>query len=352
MKYKADWPEARERLTALWRGELLERPCLAVTAPNGAGVQAPAPPEDLEGRWLDPAYLMAAVRARLASTWWGGEAIPSFLINAGWVVSLGGRPRFGESTIWFESFDVDFGEPPPFRYDPDDPWVVKHRAAYGALIAEAGRDDFLVGRPCLLPANDLIALHLGTEAFLLGLRDHPEWMRRAITDGAAELLRAGTELEEQVRASHEYWYGVAGWMPFWAPEPFMSTQSDVSCMISPADYDTFIVPELEAYGEASGAMWYHLDGADARQHLPSLLSLPFLRVLQYTPAPWEEPNGPAHLEMYARAQAAGKILHLSLPAENVEPLVRQLNPAYLHLQTGCATVEDGERLLEAAKGWV
>ena len=352
MKYKPDWPQARQRLSALWQGELLERPCLAVTAPNGGGVPAPKPPEDLEARWLDPDYLMGVVRARMANTWWGGESIPSFLINGGWVVSLGGQPHFGESTIWFEPFAVDFGAPSPFRHDPDDPWVVKHRAAYGALIETAGRDDFLVGRPCLLPANDLIALHLGAQEFLLALRDHSEWMRRAIVDGAAELLRARAELEDQVRASHEFWYGTAGWMPFWAPEPFVSTQSDVSCMISPADYDTFVLPELEMYGEAYGAMWYHLDGADARQHLPRLLSLPFLRVLQYTPAPNEPPNGPEHLEMYRTAQAAGKILHLSLPRENVEPLVRELDPSLVHLQTGCASVAEGEQLLEAAKGWV
>jgi hypothetical protein len=48
------------------------------------------------------------------------------------------------------------------------------------------------------------------------------------------------------------------------------------------------------WAEAYGALWYHLDGGDARQHLPRLLSLPYLRVVQYTPAPCEPPNGPGH----------------------------------------------------------
>lgn len=352
MKYKPDWPAARQRLCALWEGEMLDRPCLAVNAPSGARVPAPPVPDDLEARWLDPEFLVGTALARLANTWWGGESIPSFLINGGWVVSLGGRPHFSDSTIWFEPLATDFGQPPPFRHDPRDPWVVKHRAAYGALVKAAGRDDFLVGRPCLLPANDLIALHMGGEAFLLALRDHPEWMRRAIADGAQEMLGARAELEDLARASHDYWYGTAGWMPFWAPQPFMSTQSDVSCMLSPADFDTYVLPELEAYGEAVGALWYHLDGRDARQHLPRLLSLPFLRVLQYTPAPNEPPNGPDHLEMYRRAHAAGKILHLALPVEHVEPLVRALDPARLMLLTHCASVAEGERLLEAARAWV
>ena len=34
MKYKPDWPEAQERLTALWAGQCTGRPCLSVTAPG------------------------------------------------------------------------------------------------------------------------------------------------------------------------------------------------------------------------------------------------------------------------------------------------------------------------------
>ena len=30
MKYKPDWDEARERLTRMWEGKPLERPCIAV----------------------------------------------------------------------------------------------------------------------------------------------------------------------------------------------------------------------------------------------------------------------------------------------------------------------------------
>ncbi len=352
MKYKPDWPEARERLGALWHCTMLDRPCLAVTAPSGAEAVAPPAPADAEARWLDPEYLVRAALAHLQNTWWGGEALPSFLLNGGWVVSLGGRPQFSEATIWFAPVEVDFGRPAPFRHDPDDVWVRKHAAAYRALVRAAGRDDFLVGSPCLLSANDLLAQHLGPARFLLALRDHPDWMAAAIRTGAAEMSRARQELAALARATHEFWYGTAGWMPFWAPEPFVSTQSDVSCMLSPADFDRFVLPEVELHGQSYGALWYHLDGADARQHLPRLLSLPFLRVLQYTPAPHEPPNGPAHLEFYRQVQRAGKILHLDVPAAHVEALVRQLDPARLLLQTHCPSVAAGERLLAAARRWV
>jgi hypothetical protein len=155
-----------------------------------------------------------------------------------------------------------------------------------------------------------------------------------------------------MRASgHEYWYGGAGWMPFWTPEPYVGTQSDVSCMLSPEMFDRFVVPELDVHGQEHGALWYHLDGGNARQHLPRLLSLPYMRVIQYTPAPGEPPNGPGHLEMYRQIQAAGRIVHISLPWQNVEPLLRELDPGRLMLEVPCASRGEGERLLESSSRW-
>lgn len=352
MKDKPEWPEARRRLTALWQRERLDRPCIAVQAPQPVSNPTPVPePADDEARWLDPAYRVALARRQLEGTWWGGEAIPSCLQLAGWVNSLGGEPRFAPDTIWFETRTVDFAKPSPFRHNPEGVWERKYRTLLLAMCEAAGWDDFLVGRPGALPANDLLAMHLGTQEFLIALVDHPDWIAEAIRTGARDQRRARQDLQALMRERHAFWYGNAGWMPFWAPTPYNGMQSDVSCMLSPEMFDRFVVPELDLAGEEHGALWYHLDGGDACQHLPRLLSLPYLRVLQYTPAPCEPPNGPGHLELYRRIQAAGRIVHIQLPWGNVEPLVRELDPALLMLDTWCPTRADGERLLEQSVAW-
>jgi len=353
MKHKPDWPDAQKRLTALWHGEMLDRPCIAVKAPlSKPGVTPPPAPVDNEARWLDSNYIAATALSQIESTWWGGEAIPSFLLMAGWVVCLDGTPRFAPNTIWFETRDVDLNGPSPFRHNPDGVWVRKYRAVLLALCEKAGRSDFLVGSPGGLPANDLLSMQMGTEAFLFALMDHPEWMAEAILTGARDQLQARQEAQTLIRKhGHEFWYGNGGWMPFWAPEPFNSSQSDVSCMFSPEMFDRFVVPELDVYGREHGAFWYHLDGGDAKQHLPRLLSLPYLRVIQYVPAPGEPPNGPGHLEMYRQIQAAGRIVHIRLPWQNIEPLVRELDPGLLMLQTTCTSETEGQRLLKKALTW-
>ncbi len=354
MKYKPDWPEARKRLEALWHGEMLDRPCVAVTAPlpSSQRRQDTVPvPVNAEGQWLDPSYRVAVALREMENKWWGGESVPSSLLMANWVICLGGTPQFDDKTIWFDTQPVDFEKPSPFRHDPQSEWTLKHRKLLTAMLDAAGRDNFLIGKSGGLPANDLLSMMMGTTEFVLALMDHPEWMAEAILTGARDQQAVRRELADLIRARHDFWYGLAGWMPFWAPEPFNVTQSDVSCMLSREAFKRFILPELELCGSDHGALWYHLDGGNAKQHLPCLLSLPFLRVLQYTPAPCEPPNGPGHLDFYKEVQRAGKIVHIHLPKENVEPLVRELDPRRLMLQTDCGTPDEGMRLLDSVKKW-
>jgi len=353
MRYKPDWPEAKRRLAALWNGERLDRPCMAIRAPRKVEEPTPVPePAGDEALWMDPEYRVALALDQLEGTWWGGESVPSAHQMAGWVNCLGGTPSFSPDTIWFETMQVDFDRSSPFRQDANAAWTAKYRTLIVALCEVAGQDGFLVGAPGHLPANDLLSMLMGTQEFLTALVDHPGWMAEAILTGARDLAITRQGLKQTIReCGHEYWYGNAGWMPFWAPEPYNATQSDVSCMLSPEMFDRFVLPELDLYGEVHGALWYHLDGGDAKQHLPRLLSLPYLRVVQYTPAPFEPPNGPDHLEMYRQIQSAGRIVHISLPVENVEPLVRALDPSRLLLDVDADTRADGERLLEQATQW-
>jgi len=354
MKYKEDWSEAAERLSKIWYGEKLDRPCIAVKAPQENPVPGPAAPDNPEDRWLNPDWVIANMKAIIGNTWWGGESVPSNIVMGGWVVSLGGKPNLAQNTIWFDHFKVDFDQPSPFTYDPEDSWVIKYKKVMDGVIDFAGNDDFLIGQPSILPANDLLSMHMGVDEFLVNLIEHPDWMKKSLEIGARDILQAKTEIMEKVKQKHKFWYGLAGWMPFWAPEPFLASQSDVSCMLSPEMFQEFIVPELDIIGHKYDAFWYHLDGASAKQHLDTLLGLPYLKVLQYTPtANIEPPNGPENLDFFKKVQAAGKILHIQVPPQNIEPLLEGgLDPQLVIFYTNCQTIDEGKALLENSKNWL
>ncbi len=351
MQYKTNWPEAQERWRALWERRCLDRPCMTVTTPNGVPREWPRP-ESGEQLWLDPDFFTRSLRVEFKTTYYGGESFPSRFIQACWVINTyGATPHFPMDTIWFEPRAVDWDAPPSFVIDWDSPWFKKVFAMYDAVLNEAGYDNFLAGGMGSMPAGDMLTFVLGTEQVLLGMAEHPDWISAAIHQLAANWVTFKNHFSKLAQARHAYWYGNAGWMPFWAPEPFVSIQSDLSCMISPEMFERFVMPELDLAGREFGHVWYHLDGQSAFQHRDRLLSLPYLKVMQFEPMAGTPPNGPAHLDLYRRIQAAGKIVHIGLPKENVEPLIKALDPALLCLDTHCASIREADELLAAACRW-
>lgn len=351
MKYQEHWPEARERWIALWEGRDTDRPVMTVTAPNGRNVPVPQPVSG-EQKWLDPEFIVRSMQARMENTYYAGESFPGGLLMAGWVANTyGAVPHFPLETIWFEPLTVDWDHPPSFELDWNSPWLHKVEAIHKAVLAAAGRDNFMVGPAGIMPGNDLLAMVIGGDQFLLSLTDRPEWTRQVILKLAQNRIELLQHFFRMSRDIHEYWYGNVSWMPFWAPELYMSEQSDISCMLSPKMFDAFIVPELELDGRAFKNLWYHLDGQSAFQHLPRLCSLPFIRAIQFMPMAGTPHNGPAHLDLYKKIQAAGKIVHISVPVGNIEPLVKQLDPRLLCINTGCENPRQADELLAAAKRW-
>lgn len=356
MKYKPDWPEAAERWSLLWAGKHKGRPVMVVTAPRENGTAAiPVPPSpDPEGFWLEPDFVVRRASALLANTSWLGEAIPSYLFMGGWVtMAHDSTPRFPDdlSTIWFETTALNLDRPPKFVLDFNNPWLRKYERLHRAALAAAGRDDFLVGSLSALPGNDMLALMMGTESFLLNLADNPAWMREAILQLGRNWATLRKYFAKLTAATHDFPYGNAGWAPFWGPKPFTFWQSDISCMISPEMYKQLILPELEEVGKAFERVWYHLDGPDAVQHLPTICSQDYVRVVQYVPGGGCLPNGPAYLDLYKKIQQAGRIVHVNVPAKNVEPLLRELDPGLLCLQVHCHNEREARELLAAAERW-
>jgi hypothetical protein len=231
---------------------------------------------------------------------------------------------------------------------PDDPWRHKLTQLMNHLLDMApGR--FLVGIPGQVPAHDLLMLLRGPGDFLCELAEKP-----------ARCVQRMHEALELHLENFEYLRGVIearqpgcvyGWPGIWHPTFVKTTQSDMSCMISEAMFDEYVLPELDRLGDRYGTVWYHLDGPGAVRHLPRLLSRSYIETIQYVPGDGAEPNGPAWLDLYREVQAADRCLDLDVPAENVEFLVRHLRPEGVMLRTHVDSPERAEELLRQAVRW-
>ena len=83
---KSDADQAAQRLAAWWEGEVVDRAVVQVTAPRAgltgsdlAPLQSPVgllQVDDMLAWFIDPEQVLPRLEQHVASTFWGGEAIP------------------------------------------------------------------------------------------------------------------------------------------------------------------------------------------------------------------------------------------------------------------------------------
>jgi len=354
LAYQADWPEAGRRWAAVWDRANTDRPLLWITGPNPTARKDWPPLPELksnEDLYMDPEYVSQSLLRSLDTTYFAGEAFPvsPYLMGA-WALGCGPDVTFAENTVWHPILMRSIGDPPSWKPGPDDPWR-RELARVVERLLDLAPGQFLVGQVCQTMTNDLLALIRGTEDFLVELAIHPAACRARLLE-MVPLWLADFEHFRRLIETRQPGTGCAwGWPGLWHPTGVMVSQSDMSCMISTEMFDQYVMAELDFIGERSPCVWYHLDGSGALHHLPRLLSLPYIRMIQYVPEYPDRPNGPLCLDLYRRIQAAGKGLDIYVPFEHMEFLIRHLRPEGLILRTWAPNVDAARELIDDAAKW-
>jgi len=356
VEFKADWDEAKLRLAAWWRGEIIGRVALQVRAPRAQPLRPADPPpmpQDPVERWTSADYRIGLAEHRFAGRWYGGEAFPYFDTHLGpgsLALYLGSEPAFSEDTVWYQPSIEDPDCAPVIEPDPQNRWWLASKR----LIEEGvrrGDGRYLTSLPDLIENLDTLASLRGTKALLMDLMDRPEWIHRA----QREVQEAYFECFDALYAMASGRDGGSCFSAFdvWAPGRMAKLQCDLSAMISRRMFEEFVLPYLWEQCERLDCAVYHLDGPDAIQHLDALLSIPGLTALQWTPGAGQPGTGAEEwFGMYRRARRAGKsLLLMGVETKRVRRLVEELGPEGLLIGTRTESQEEGEALLEEAERW-
>jgi hypothetical protein len=125
-------------------------------------------------------------------------------------------------------------------------------------------------------------------------------------------------------------------------------------MISPAMFRQFVVPEMLAYDGYLDYILWHLDGYEEVRHVPALLELEGLRIIQIQPGA-NNPTASSEqwLPVCKQIQEASKGLYVYAHSpEEFAFLARELDTAGLLIQCcyPLADQADAERHLKLAEG--
>lgn len=341
MRWKENWEEAREHFCRWWARDGLVvvpsvPPDVAPPRPSRDPQAAnPGMPRTAEIRQADPAYVSADSHHWLANGELALDALPIGRVDMGpgsLALYLGSEPEFSHDTVWFHPLADQSVLERPLRLDPANRWWRRQLALIDAVLEKsAGR--YPVGFPDLVENLDVLASLRDAQTLMVDLKERPVWVKQKI----AEINQAYFEVYDALRARLALPDGSCCFWAFhpWGPGRTAKVQCDAAAMISPAMFDEFVRPALAEQCEWLDCAMFHLDGTQAIPHLSSLLAIPGLDAIEYTPQAGVECGGHERWwPMYRRILAAGKSVQIvAVKPHEVAPLLDAIGPrgVYLHV---------------------
>ncbi len=343
--------EAKKRLTAFWEGEAAER-CLVglwTCTPSKLDTEA-----DHNKRWFDMDYRYARFIADIERTSFGGEYLPNAFMNFGPGVAaafLGSSYVADEHTVWFDRDPLikEWSQLEELSFDRSTPmWRLV--SEHTRFFASSSNGRYYTSITDLGGTLDIAAALRGSEALLFDLMDNPDEVHRLIKLIDDAWIKMYSALREEVVT---YQQGTTTWLPLWCPSDYYILQCDFSAMLSPAQFEQFVLPSLELQCKQLSHSIYHLDGKDAVRHLDMLLSIDKLDAVQWVPgAGAADATDLCWLPLYKKIQSAGKGIFISCEdGKRAQKLMRELSPDRIFLHIPCKNEQEMNEILGSVPHW-
>ncbi len=350
MRYKDDWDKSKERLSAFWEQEIVDRCCISVISPRRGKEDEYWRLKNLPRLygWGDGEKIVKKSRSQFEVSRFGGESFPGIWLNLGPSGHAGyfkgAQPQRDDQTVWYTpTLGEDYANLVLDR-EGELYQLTLELAKYYA--AESG-GDYFISMPDTSGNIDALAHLRGSGELLVDIALESEELERALIEVQRDWEAIMEEVYPIVRENNDGG-SVIYWLKSWAPGFHSQLQADLSVMISNDHFRRFILPELITQSNFLEYPIYHFDGAEQERHLDDLLAIENLKAIQWMSVSGQKPPT-AHLDILKRIQAGGKSLLISIyDNREVESLLTNLSSKGLYLVLETEDEDELEAILKMA----
>ncbi|MEG0835080.1 MAG: hypothetical protein RR413_06510 [Christensenellaceae bacterium] len=315
-----------ERYTAFWAGEALDRCCASIITPSKNSAEIVTLPYlDYTDKWMNLQRRVQEFQSNYMRFWYGADAFPIFKNN------------FGPSgvSVYFDGVDTTFDKDSAWyspciqNWNQWQPKINMHTPIAEAihqlrcLAVEKLDTNCFIDTPDIAGIMDSLAHMRSTENLLFDIADEEPAVENTLNTLSNLFLCLLQENYQIVKAHNNGWTAI-GWLQLLGYGITAHLQSDISVMISPADFMTYEYPSLKVISENVDQSVYHLDGIEQIRHLDALFSLPGLNAIEWRPVAGQPPVTDM-IDVLKHIQSHGKSIVLETKPDQVEKVLSALS---------------------------
>jgi len=348
-QYKKNFDETKKYFRAFWAGELLDRPLIAVIAPqSGKAFPVPYLAGAKDGNYLPH---LKQFETYAENTYFAGESLPAFDVSLGpdqYAAFLGGEIVFAENsgTTWVNAFWNDNWAGREIKINTANGGYFDRLISAYKTVADFAKGRFLVNMADLHGNIDALSAARNPQNLCIDLYDYPDEIGRAVN---AVVDTFPFVVDSIAGAGNMGKNGYIGWAPTYSEEKFAVLQCDFSCMLSPDMARKYVIPALEREASHLKHNVYHYDVVNALGHLDDILAIKNIDVIQWVPGAGQ-PRTIEWLDLLKKIQKAGKKLWIyDWSIEEIKTRFKELEPEGLIFQVNASSKKEADELLSYVK---
>ncbi len=353
LETKPDYDACVKRVEAWFAGEIIDRAPIRFHRHNAEYDHAMTSSghATLRDRWMDAEFQAKSFLQSVRGQRFHAETFPVYMPNLGpnfYAAVHGAELEFGETTSWCEPIVHTEEDLSKIKFSKEHPYYKNmHELTRAALEVCSGQ--FLVGYTDLHPAMDCAAAWRGSEQLCMDMMLQPELVDRLMELANEHFLEVYDDFDTLLKAHGQ---PSVTWMNMPVPDGRLHIpSSDFSFMISPGQFDRFILPALREEVKTMTHNVYHVDGLGVANHIDSILSVPGITAIQWVQGMGTDYPIMQHLPLIKHMQAKGASVIVDLSQGELDEFMREVDPRGIFLWIATDNEQQEEAILKKLLRW-
>ena len=329
LELKPDFNICMERIYAWYNQEIIDRIPVRFTAHNAEYNEAVLLTgyswKNLKERWFDTEYQLDLFEYKLKHSTFNAETFPVFWPNLGpevFTAFYGVELEYKEVTSYSIPSIKNWDQLDDIKLDFNNPYFRKlEEMTYEALKRCKGK--YLVGYTDIHAGIDCAAAFRDPQQFCIDLILEPDQAKKLIEISSRDFHTVYNHFDSILKSHNQLsvtWMGIPSYGKMHIPG------CDFASMLSPEDFETFVLPSIKKEIAPMTHNIFHVDGKGVARHLDKILELPEINAIQWVQGMGNDTPIMQWVPLIKKVQSAGKSLVIDLKVSELEPFMSEVDP--------------------------